>query len=213
MNPKTFSLSIVSHGHKEHLVPLLDDLASALGRTDFEVIVTCNLPDDLGIDYQVLPFPSKLIHNLAPKTFAENHNAAFAANHDDYFVVLNPDIWSINDPFDLLPALLLKNPNSVCAPLIVHQHGRLEDSARNLPTPLFLVKKLLAKIFKIRPISDFMPLENKVSMPDWVAEMFIAVPRRIYRSLSGLDERYRTCFEDVDFLCTSATCWVQDHAW
>lgn len=198
MNHKNFSLSIVSHGHKKFILPLLEDLV-ALGRSDFEVVLTLNLPEDLAIDSSALSFPFTLIQNSVPKTFAENHNAAFAASCGHYFVVLNPDIRLTSDPFDALQMLLQKNPNSVCAPLIMNESGMLEDSARNFPTPLFLVKKLFGKIFNARLASDFVPSENDVSTPDWVAGMFIAVPRNIYSSLHGLDERYRMYYEDVDF--------------
>lgn len=198
MTHKNFSLSIVSHGHKKFIIPLLEGLA-ALGRSDFEVVLTLNLPEDLGSDSSALPFSFTLIRNSIPKTFAENHNAAFAASCGHYFVVLNPDIRLTNDPFDALLTLLQKNPNSVCAPLIMNESGMLEDSARNFPTPLFLGRKLFSKIFKTRLVSDFVPLENDVSSPDWVAGMFIAIPRNVYSSLHGLDERYRMYYEDVDF--------------
>lgn len=198
MNRKNFSISIVSHGHKRFIVPLLQDLA-ALGRRDCELILTLNLQEDLGVDYDALPFPVVLIRNPTPKTFAENHNAAFVASQGEHFVVLNPDIRIVSDPFDAMLALLRKYPKSVCAPLIVNRHGGVEDSARNFPTPIFLVKKLIDKLFKLRLASDFVLAENDVSMPDWVAGMFIVVPRTIYGSLGGLDEHYRMYYEDVDF--------------
>lgn len=198
MGPKTFSLSIVSHGHKELLLLLLKDLA-ALGRSDFEVVLTLNIPEELGIDYNALPFPVTLIYNLLPKRFAENHNSAFATSHGSYFVVLNPDIRLISDPFDVLLDQVRMDPNSICAPMIVNSNGTPEDSARNFPTPMLLLKKLLSKVLKGTHIKDFVPTESAVSMPDWVAGMFIVVPRTIYRNLGGLDERYRMYYEDVDF--------------
>lgn len=198
MENKNFSLSIVSHGHKDFIIPLLEDLA-ALGRCDFEVILTLNVPEQWEIDAGTFPFPVIVIRNLVPKRFAENHNAAFNVSRGDYFVVLNPDISLDADPFDDLLALLRKHPNSLCAPLIVNKRGILEDSARHFPTPLFLVKKFLAKIFNVRLPNDFFPAENGLSRPDWVAGMFVVVPRSVYEKLCGLDERYRMYYEDVDF--------------
>lgn len=198
MRKTDFSVSIVSHGHKNFIVSLLKDLA-ALGRSDFEVILTFNLPEELGINCDELPFPTIRIRNQAPKNFAENHNVAFAASKGKYFVVLNPDIRLLEDPFNTLLAHLQQYPNTVFAPLITNESGMLEDSARNFPTPLFLVKKLFAKIFKIRLNGDFVLVENALSKPDWVAGMFIVVPRGIYSKLHGLDERYRMYYEDVDF--------------
>lgn len=193
-----FSLSIVSHRHKKFVIALLEDLAS-LGRSDFEVILTLNLSEDLGVDCTALPFPVLLIYNDSPKRFAENHNAAFAQSHGEYFVVMNPDIRFATDPFDVLLAQLQQYPNSLCAPMIVNEHGTPEDSARNFPTPLLLVRKFLHKAFKLCPVKDFLPRENDISLPDWIAGMFIVVPRQIYQTLGGLDERYRMYYEDVDF--------------
>lgn len=198
MKSRIFSLSIVSHGHKKFLLPLLEDLRR-LGRTDFEVILTINMPEDLELDWSVLPFPVILIHNQIPKSFAVNHNAAFTKSVGDYFVILNPDIRMAADPFDALLAQVQRNPNTVCAPLITDKDGVPEDSARNFPTPFFLVRKFFGKVFKVSLTRDFVPVDNGLSMPDWVAGMFIVVPRTIYQKLHGLDERYRMYYEDVDF--------------
>lgn len=198
MSHKNFSISIVSHGHKKFITSLLDDLLR-LNRDDFEVILTLNLPEELDVDYAAMPFPVVLIRNTLPKAFAENHNAAFAASHGEYFVILNPDIRLIGDPFDALLLQMRRNVNSVMAPMIVNEKGMPEDSARYFPTPLFLIKKALHKIFKARPVHDFSVVENDISTPDWVAGMFVVVPRHVYRSLRGLDERYRMYYEDVDF--------------
>ena len=198
MNRRDLSISIVSHGHKKHIVPLLADLA-ALGRSDIEVFITLNLPEDLGINYTDFPFPITLIRNRAQRSFAENHNAAFALSHGNYFVVLNPDVRLTGDPFDSLLATLRDYPDSVCAPLIMNKSGVIEDSARDFPTPLILLKKLVGKIIRIPLRNGFVPTENGLSTPDWVAGIFIVVPRFIYSRLRGLDERYRMYYEDVDF--------------
>lgn len=198
MSSKQFSLSIVSHGHKRYVVSLLNDLA-ALERTDFEVVLTLNLPEELGIDCSIFPFPITLIPNHRPKRFSENHNAAFQLSSGEYFVILNPDIRIHDDPFDLLLRQMQHHRNCVCAPLIISGNGKVEDSARNFPTPLFLIRKALGMVLKRRLTSDFVPVENGLSSPDWVAGMFIVVPRKVYQRLNGLDEAFRMYYEDVDF--------------
>lgn len=198
MTCKNFSLSIVSHGHKRFIPLLFDDLIG-LNRTDFEVILTLNLPEEFEVEFHNLPFPVTLIHNQAPKSFAANHNAAFARSCGEYFVILNPDIRMATDPFGSLFAQLRRNPDSVCAPLVTNDDGVLEDSARNFPTPFFLVRKFFGKVLKVSITSDFVARENDLSTPDWIAGMFIVVPRGVYQKLHGLDERYRMYYEDVDF--------------
>jgi GT2 family glycosyltransferase len=194
----SFSISIVSHGHAKHVSRLIEDLAR-LNRSDFEVILTANLRDDLGLNCDNLPFPAKLISNPAPKGFAENHNAAFARSVGDYFVILNPDIELIDDPFENLLPLLRANSNSICAPTVLNGAGELEDSARSFPTPIFLLRRLASRVLKRSLPDDAIPAKNDILTPDWVAGMFVVIPRGIYHTLNGLDERYHMYFEDVDF--------------
>jgi N-acetylglucosaminyl-diphospho-decaprenol L-rhamnosyltransferase len=194
----TFSISIVSHGHKEHVSRLIEGL-TRLNRPDFEVILTLNLPEDLGTDYGALPFSIKVIKNPTPRGFAVNHNAAFAHVNGDYFVILNPDIELKDDPFDALLALLNSNVNSICAPTVLNGAGALEDSARCFPTPTFLLRRVVSRVLKFSLPDEPMPTKNDVLTPDWVAGMFVVVPRVIYEKLNGLDERYHMYFEDVDF--------------
>lgn len=197
MNPN-FSISVVSHGHQAYIAALTEDFIR-LGRDDIELILTLNLPEALPVDPSVLPFRLKVIRNTAPKGFAANHNAAFEASEGEYFVLLNPDIKLVGDPFEPILSLIRQHPDSICAPLIVNSDGTPEDSARNFPTPFILAKKLIGKLFKFSLKRDAIRTENDVLLPDWVAGMFIVVPRGLYAKLHGLDERYHLYYEDVDF--------------
>lgn len=197
MDP-TFSISIVSHGHRVHIARLIEDLVR-LDREDVEVILTLNLPEFLPFDLDQLPFHAKIIRNASPKGFAANQNTAFAVSRGRYFVILNPDIRLHRDPFDTLSALIESAPNSICAPVIVNDKLEVEDSARSFPTPIFLMKKLCCKLFKLPVPAHAIPTKNDLLMPDWVAGMFVVVPRVIYAELGGLDEGYHMYYEDVDF--------------
>ncbi len=193
-----FTLSIVSHGHRLHIRALLQDLAQ-LPRDDFDVVLTLNLPEELPLDLATLPFPVKVINNPIPKGFAANHNAAFVENTGRYFVVLNPDIRLIGDPFPALLDYLAQKPDSICAPLVVNQAGDVEDSARLFPTPLFLIKKLYSKL-RGTPLRPDVIVEDTLALyPDWIAGMFVVVAHETYGALGGLSERYHMYYEDVDF--------------
>ncbi len=196
--PLNFTLSIVSHGHRLHIRELLQDLAG-LDRRDFDVVLTLNLPEELPLDLDTLPYHVKVIHNPAPKGFAANHNAAFAHNQGRYYVVLNPDIRLIGDPFPALLDYLGTAANSICAPLVVNQAGQQEDSARLFPTPLFLVKKLYSKILGLTLRPDPIQENGQALFPDWIAGMFVVVAAEHYQQLGGLSERYHMYYEDVDF--------------
>ncbi len=202
MPNKKLSLSIVSHGNRDAVACLLADLAR-LGRPDLEVLLTLNLPESLAVDIEALPFEVTLIRNAGPKGFAANHNAAFALSRGDYFVLLNPDIRLPDDPFDILLALAAAAPDSIFAPLVLNAAHEVEDSARNFPTPFFLLKKLVRKLLRFSPVREGIPGKDDVLMPDWVAGMFVMLPRGLYEKLRGLNERYHLYYEDVD-LCARA---------
>ena len=197
---KKFSLSIVSHGHQLYIVPLLKQLAS-LEHHDFEVILTLNVPEVLPPELHAdrLPFKMYLIVNPSPKGFAVNHNAAFMLSNGDNFVVLNPDIRLLDDPFPALLEMVERSSGSICAPLIVSGNGEVEDSARNFPSSYLLIRKLIGRVFNLRLPREIVPQNDMMLMPDWAAGMFLVVPRHIYTLLHGFSERYFLYFEDVDF--------------
>jgi N-acetylglucosaminyl-diphospho-decaprenol L-rhamnosyltransferase len=195
---KKITLSIVSHGHAAYVARLLLQLA-ALKRSDFDVILTHNVPEVAPPGLETLPFPLRLVENVRPKGFGGNHNAAFAISGGEHFVILNPDIELIGDPFTALLALAESDPHCICAPLIVDGDGRVEDSARCFPSPYRLAKRLLCRILK-RPIApDPVPQQGDLLMPDWVAGMFLMVPRPTYALLGGFNDGFFLYFEDVDF--------------
>lgn len=199
---QTFTLSIVSHGHKSHIEHLFEDLAK-LERQDINVILTINLPEELPVNINSLSCPVQIIHNKVPKGFGCNHNAAFSQSTSKYFVVLNPDVRLISDPFSALLNFLKKQPKSICAPVVLNQNGELEDSARFLPTPFFLFKKLVAKVFGFKLKLDKLAETPDAYLPDWVAGMFMVCLHDVYQEIGGFDERYRMYYEDVD-LCVRA---------
>lgn len=193
---KKLTLSIVSHGHRVHVANLLQHLAR-LGRSDFEVILTLNLPEPVELDG--LPFPVRLIQNPTPKGFGANHNAAFLESVGAYFVILNPDIELPEDPFEPLLELAQRDSLNICAPVILDAEGRVEDSARNFPTPYSLFKRLLCRLLGRPIIADTLRQDEDTLLPDWVAGMFVMVPRDLYQRLGGFNDAYFLYFEDVDF--------------
>lgn len=198
MHKSKLTLSIVSHGHMFYVHRLLDDIAR-FKRDDIDVVLTLNLPEELSFKPENLPFPFRLIKNISPKGFAANHNHAFRMSEGENFVILNPDIRLLENPFDALLAMLADNRNCIAAPLIVNGLGAIEDSARRFPTPYLLVKKLAGKVFNFSLRQEVVPFKDELLMPDWVAGMFIVVPRAIYETLQGLNEYYFLYYEDVDF--------------
>jgi hypothetical protein len=201
--PCTFSISIVSHGHKEMVLSLLKDLEK-LGRHDFEVILTWNLSEEsTSIATEKFPYKIISILNRTPNGFAANHNAAFKRSSGSNFVVLNPDIRLAGDPFGRLMDVLENNPRAICAPVIVDRDDVREDSARLFPTPWFLAKKAAAKILRKKLTLPTISTRDSLLHPEWIAGMFMVIPHTLFEEIGGFSEKYFLYYEDVD-LCVRA---------
>jgi N-acetylglucosaminyl-diphospho-decaprenol L-rhamnosyltransferase len=189
-------LSVVSHKQADLVHRLLNDIEEFCLYKDIEVVVTINIKEKIPFKENDFPFKIKVIQNEHPKGFGANHNAAFRLRVSEYFCVLNPDIRLVQDPFLLLAPLQVDERNGVIAPLILTGENSVEDSARRLPTPVRLVKRVFKK--KTSKLDYNM---NELFNPDWVAGIFMLFSSSAFAAMNGFDERYHLYFEDVD-LCS-----------
>ncbi len=189
-------LSIVSHKQADLVHKLLNDIEQFCLYKDMAVVVTINVKEKIPFNEDDFNFKIRLIQNEHPKGFGANHNAAFRLSASQFFCVLNPDVRLTQDPFLLLAHLRADEPIGVIAPLILTGDHAVEDSARRLPTPARLIKRVLNQ--KKGKLDYNM---NKAFYPDWVAGIFMLFPSTVFAAMNGFDERYHLYFEDVD-LCS-----------
>jgi len=189
------SVSVVSHGQGELICNLFSDLARHCSST-VEVVLTLNVPETLAFDPAQYGFPVRVLRNPAPRGFGANHNAAFRAANHDLFCVLNPDVRLCADPFPTLAERLRDPAVGVVAPIIRSPTGTIEDSARRVPTPL----SILRKVFLGEGVPDY-EIGTVDFHPDWIAGMFMVFRRETFATLGGFNERYFLYYEDVE-LCT-----------
>ena len=192
------TISIVSHGQMELVLPLLQDLEAIHHTTPLHVVLTLNVPEDLPCVPEDFAFSLQIMRNSQPLGFGANHNRAFSQAQGGIFCVLNPDIRITQNPFpDLLKACA--DPHTgLAAPAIYSPSGQLEDSARKFPTPWRIAHRVLTR----RRTRDY-AAPTTVLHPDWVAGMFLLLRTAVYRQLGGFDERYFLYYEDVD-MCARA---------
>ena len=198
------TISVVSHGQGKLVGEVLADLARFSDSLSFEVILTQNISELLPFSVGDLPYPVKIVENVAPKGFAANHNAAFRLAGGKWFCVMNPDIRMNDNPFPALLECLAHPGVGVAAPLVLGVQGEIEDSARRFPSPL----KILCKAAGGCKGGDY-AITDKPVRPDWVGGMFMLFPGGIYEKAGGFDERYFLYYEDVD-LC--ARLWLRGYA-
>jgi GT2 family glycosyltransferase len=192
-------VSVVSHGHGGLIRDLLRDLGQATG-VALEVTVTLNVEETLDLDPKTSPFPLTIVENASPRGFGANHNAAFARRREQgesFFCVANPDVRLEPGVLARLVETLGAHPSAaVAAPRVRDQAGRVQNSARRLPTP----GRLLRRALRALPRLDYAP-GTGWRQADWVAGMFMVFPSRTFAELGGFDERYFLYYEDVDLCC------------
>jgi hypothetical protein len=191
-------VSVVSHGHG----PLVRDLLHDLGRqtgVDLRVTVTLNVAEPASFEREDGSLPLSVVENGSPRGFGANHNAAFARDGaaDGYFCVANPDVRLAPSVLARLVETLGAHPSAaVVAPRVRDQAGRVQNSARRLPTP----GRLIRRAARTLPQLDY-PLGSGWRQADWVAGMFMVFPSRMFAELGGFDEGYFLYYEDVDLCC------------
>ena len=193
----TVHVSIVSHGHGPLVRDLLRDLAGA-HLPGLRVTVTLNVQEPIGVEAAAVPFPLTVVENAAPRGFGANHNAAFRRGPaEGWFCVANPDVRVGPEVLGRLVQMMAAHPvAAVAAPRVRDQAGRLQNSARLLPTPGRLVRRAL----RLLPPLDY-PAGTGWRRADWVAGMLMVLPARAFAELGGFDERFFLYYEDVDLCC------------
>lgn len=177
------TVSIVSHGHWDHIQPLLRQLNAWCADSVARVILTLNVPERVRID-EDLSFPVDVVHNARPRGFGANHNTAFARTTTPWFLVMNPDL---RIDADVIGPLLARADDDagLMAPRVL-EPGRTEpEPYRTLVTPVELIR---------RRQQGYKPPE----IPSWIAGMFMLVRTQAYRQVRGFDERFFMYCEDVD---------------
>lgn len=186
-------LSVVSHNQAMLVKHLLDDLdKSGAGNYLKEVIITNNIPDKAS--YHLDSAPLKIIDNLTPKGFGENHNEAFRQAKAEYFCVINPDIRLNKNPFPELLKALESQQTAVVAPFVYTPDNIREDNIRYFPTILNTSKKLIMLSDGRYPVGS----ERDPFEVEWAAGMFLLFNVSDFRKVGGFDEKFFLYYEDVD---------------
>lgn len=179
-------ISIVSHGHSRQIQALLDSLVRLRSPVVSRVVLTLNLPEaEPHLHHPQLPFVLEIIRNPSPRGFGANHNKALWGEAERFVCVLNPDVLLDVDPFPAMVHALTQERAGCSYPVQIDEQGQVQDSERETPSPLTLLRRRL--------------LGRTERRVDWVNAACLVLPASVWRDLDGFDERYFMYCEDVDF--------------
>ncbi len=187
MHTPNITVSIVSHAHSDSVRQLVDQLSRLHAGRIAHVVITHNLPSAyLFPSPEHLPFEVTERTNTRPLGFGANHNLAFQHCKTDYFCVLNPDITLNTDSVWTNLLAQFEDPDTGCVyPVSLAPDGSIQDSERELVTPLALLRRHVAGLPPRRV--------------DWVSAAFLLVSSKTWQGIDGFDDRYHMYCEDVDF--------------
>lgn len=184
------TVSVISHNHGYLIKKIIKQLVNFHQIT--KIIVTLNVPEKFR-------YPKskkiKLIINKKRVGFGENHNKAFNFCKTRFFLVLNPDIKFINNPFYKLIKKITTTNSGLIAPLVINKKGNTEDSFRKFPSFFSIFKKFF---FKYTDIYHMKKKDTAEIYPDWVAGMFMLFESKVFSKIGGFDIKYFLYYEDVD---------------
>lgn len=179
------TVSIVSHGQLDMILPLLEQLDQFSATLLDKVVLTHNLPEPDLLAGRRFGFELQRIHNSTPLGFGGNNNQAFKHCGSDWFLVLNPDIRF--DGEVLGPLIGQAGARAgLLAPRILEPGKTEPEQHRRIITPL----EILTRRRPGYPVP---------SEPDWIPGLFMLFRAQAYREIGGFDDRrYFMYGEDFD---------------
>jgi hypothetical protein len=180
----SITVSIVSHGQLELILPLLRQLDTLCRAVIGKVVLTINIPEDDLLAGANLGIEIERVHNARPMGFGANHNQAFRACRTPWFLVLNPDIRLDADV--LTPLVAMAAPASgLLAPRILEPGKPEPEQHRAIITPLEIVSRKR-------------PGYARPAVPEWIPGLFMLFRTEAYAAIEGFDERFFMYGEDFD---------------
>lgn len=208
MDNKRLSVLVVTYNSARLVDPLLSALARELAPLNAEVVLVDNASHDGTVDAVRRRHPwVRLVqseHNLG---FAAGNNLAARHARGRMLLMLNPD--ALPEPGAIASGLqaMEEHPEvGLAGGRLLDEHGATQPSARMFPGLLqeFIVLSGLAARFpRSRLFGAFDRTwadPGQAATVDWVPGAFAFMPRDLFESLGGFDERFFLYYEEVD-LC------------
>jgi N-acetylglucosaminyl-diphospho-decaprenol L-rhamnosyltransferase len=201
-----FSFVIVTYNSADTIEPCMESIAACTPEP-YEVIVVDNSPDNLtllALDRFRAAHPTIALRTIKTEEnigFGRACNRGAAVATGDYLFFLNPDTQlHLNAAAHLAHCFQLHPSTLAAGPAILGADNHISRTCRNLPTlpRIFLDATGLDKwsgSYKLTRFDHTTPLRV-----EQIIGAAMLIPRTVYESFHGMDERFFIYFEEVD-LC------------
>jgi GT2 family glycosyltransferase len=204
--PIELSIIIVNYNSQELLDANLNSIYAWSDRDNFEVIVVDNFSWDNSCKIVKEKYPQvKLISNNRNWGFGKANNIGVSQALGKYILLINPDtIARCNLVEESLKffAQYPDNRNAFGGMLIDLNGKEQRGSRRSFPTLLnaFLHFSKLSTVFNYKKLYDLSGNPITMHPVECVSGACIGLPKTMYESIGGFDEKFFLHFEDID-LC------------
>lgn len=193
------SIVIICWNDRAVLEACLHSLYQDNSSTDFEVIISDNDSTDDSLSWLEENYPqARIVRNGANLGFSRGNNAGFAhVGESTYTLFLNPDtIFHPNNLDQWIPYADQHPEAGAFGCRVDNPDGTLQSSGYNFPTNSIYFR------MACRPtdIRCLLPLSLDAREIDWQSGCCIMVRTKLFRELSGFDDRFFYHYEEVD-LC------------
>lgn len=128
--------------------------------------------------------------------FGAGHNLAFQnfTLSSDIHLIINPDTYfTPSDIKEFLEWFFISKDISLATPKVRYPDGSVQNIARNIPTPLSLIKRRLNI-----DADELMLKDNSIEDTPFAHGCFMVFKTEVFKKLDGFDERFFMYMEDID---------------
>lgn len=202
-------LSIVSvaWNHADEIGEFLSATAAAIAQAGLraEIIIVDNASRDGTADLIEQRFPGVLlIRNARNRGFAEGSNQGLAAATGRHLLLLNPDARPNGPALRALVRFLDRHPSVGAVGCALLHHDRMPQQSafpRLSPCSYILNHSMIYPLFEEarKRLWRLGLRRRRPYRTGWLQGSCLAVPRRVYTDLGGLDPSYFIYCEDADW--------------
>ncbi|HPN66653.1 MAG TPA: glycosyltransferase family 2 protein [Candidatus Omnitrophota bacterium] len=203
---KDLSVIIVNWNTGALLRDCVESVYRETVKHSLEVIVVDNASSDNSIPLVEKEFASAVvIKNSKNLGFAKGNNIGVEAAEGKYVILLNPDTKVLDGALDKICSFMESAGDDVGAagPVLLNKDGSFQtEQGMRFPGlgTAFAQYFFLSRLFGLPGIfMNHAPPGGSVYNVDWLCGACLASPRKIYKEMGGLDEKYFMYAEDMDY--------------